>query len=76
MKPGTTCIYEGTTEKGFEHNEVTVTSETKDILGVTCVAVMDTVKVGVPGVLEEETIDWYAQDNSGNVWYFGEDSFC
>ena len=76
LKPGTTYIYEGTTEKGFEHNEETVTSETKDNLGITCVVVRDTVKVGVPGVLEEETIDWYAQDNSGNVWYFGENSVC
>jgi hypothetical protein len=74
LKPGTTYTYEGITEKGFEHDEVTVTSETKDILGVTCVVVRDTVKVGVPGVLEEATIDWYAQDNAGNVWYFGENS--
>jgi hypothetical protein len=22
----------------------------------------------------EETCDWYAQDQEGNVWYFGEDS--
>jgi hypothetical protein len=24
--------------------------------------------------LAEETLDWYAQDQAGNVWYFGEDS--
>ena len=42
------------------------------ILGVTCVVVSDTVKVD--GVLEEATLDWYAQDKQGNVWYFGEDS--
>jgi hypothetical protein len=28
----------------------------------------------VGGVKEEETIDWYAQDINGNVWYFGENS--
>ena len=28
----------------------------------------------VDGELAEETFDWYAQDNDGNVWYFGEDS--
>ena len=22
----------------------------------------------------EDTLDWYAQDTSGNVWYFGEDT--
>lgn len=25
-------------------------------------------------VLVEETVDWYAQDNDGNVWYLGEDT--
>ena len=24
--------------------------------------------------MDLETFDWYAQDNDGNVWYFGEDS--
>jgi hypothetical protein len=28
----------------------------------------------VDGKLEEMTLDWYAQDKQGNVWYFGEDS--
>ncbi len=72
LTPGTTYIYEGTTEKGNEHVEVTVTSDTKVILGVTCVAVRDTVTVD--GELIEDTIDWYAQDKNGNVWYFGENS--
>lgn len=70
--PGTTFIYDGITEKGNEHNEVYVSSETKVILGVTCIVVKDTVMVD--GVLEEATLDWYAQDRQGNVWYFGEDS--
>ena len=72
LTPGTTYVYEGVTEKGNEHNEVYVTHDTKVILGVTCIVVKDTVKVD--GVLEEETIDWYAQDKNGNVWYFGENS--
>jgi hypothetical protein len=70
--PGTTFIYDGPTEKGNEHNGVFVSPETKLILGVTCVVVKDTVTVD--GVLEEATLDWYAQDRQGNVWYFGEDS--
>jgi hypothetical protein len=69
---GSTYIYEGLTEKGNERVEVRVTNETKVILGVTCVAVRDTGYVD--GTLEEDTIDWYAQDKSGNVWYFGENS--
>lgn len=72
LKPGATLVYEGKTEKGNEHNEVAVLPETKVILGVTCVVVSDTVTVD--GTLEEATIDWYAQDEQGNVWYFGEDS--
>jgi hypothetical protein len=72
LKPGTTFVYEGKTEKGNEHNETYISSETKVIMGVTCVVVED--KVLVDGVLEEATLDWYAQDKQGNVWYFGEDS--
>lgn len=70
--PGTRFVYDGTTEKGNEHNEVYITSEMKVILGVTCVVVNDTVMVD--GAMEEQTLDWYAQDTQGNVWYFGEDS--
>jgi len=72
LEPGTTFVYEGRTEKGNEHNEVYVSFETKVILGVTCVVVSDTVMVD--GKLEEATLDWYAQDKQGNVWYFGEDT--
>ena len=28
----------------------------------------------VPDALHEITLDWYAQDTGGNVWYFGEDT--
>jgi hypothetical protein len=72
LTPGSIYVYDGITEKGNEHVEVMVTNETKVILGVTCVAVRDTGTVN--GVLEEDTIDWYAQDKNGNVWYFGENS--
>jgi hypothetical protein len=72
LEPGTTRIYEGQTDKGFEHVEVTVTSDTKQVMGVTCVVVRDVVTVD--GKMEEDTFDWYAQDKDGNVWYFGEDT--
>lgn len=71
LKPGTTYIYEGTSEEGAEKNEVVVTDETKTILGVQCTVVHD--RVWLEGDLIEETFDWYAQDKDGNVWYFGED---
>lgn len=72
LTPGTTFIYEGMTEKGNEHVEVKVTHNTKVILGVTCIEVRDTGTVS--GVLAEDTLDWYAQDKDGNVWYFGENA--
>ena len=72
LQPGRTFVYEGKTEVGNEHDEVYVSRDTKVIVGVTCVVVTDTVTVD--GKLEELTIDWYAQDKQGNVWYFGEDA--
>ncbi len=72
LTPGTTFIYEGQTAAGLEHVEFFVTHNTKVILGVTCVEVHDTVKVN--GELTEDTLDWFAQDKDGNVWYFGENS--
>lgn len=70
LTPGTTFIYEKHTTGETEVVEVNVTGETKVILGVTCVVVHDTATVN--GELKEDTIDWYAQDKAGNVWYFGE----
>ena len=72
LTPGTTWIYEGESDGEVEHNEVIVTHETRDVMGVTCVVVRDVVSIG--GEVVEDTIDWYAQDADGNVWYFGEES--
>ena len=72
LTPGTTLIYEGDSEDGKERNEVEVTHDTKEIIGVTCIVVRD--RVWLEGELIEDTFDWYAQDKDGNVWYFGEDS--
>jgi hypothetical protein len=47
-----------------------VTGKTKLIGGVTCVVVTD--QVAENDVVIEDTQDWYAQDNAGNVWYCGE----
>ena len=56
--------------EGDEHVEVKVLSDTKLILGVNATVVSDRVFQG--GVLIEDTLDYYAQDVDGNVWYFGE----
>src|ERR1700682_2756556 len=70
--PGKTFIYEGQTTEGFEHVEFAVTHATRVILGVTCIEVHDTRKIG--GIVTEDTRDWFAQDKDGNVWYFGENT--
>jgi hypothetical protein len=51
---------------------VSVTNQTREIMGVTATVVRD--QVFVAGELVEDTLDWFAQDRSGNVWYFGEDT--
>lgn len=72
LVPRTRYIYEGETEGGRERNEVYVTTETKEVMGVKTRVVWD--RVWLNNELIEETYDWYAQDEEGNVWYFGEDS--
>ena len=49
-----------------------ITDQTKEILGVTTIVVRE--REWEDGELIEDTFDWYANDNEGNVWYFGEDS--
>jgi len=72
LKPGTTFIYRGESDGVPTREEVSVTSKTKKILGVTCIVVH--ARAFEDGVLIEDTFDWYAQDKDGNVWYFGEDT--
>jgi len=70
--PGTIFYYEAETDDGLEETITEVTSDTKIILGITTVVVHDT--AFLDGTLIEDTLDWYAQDVDGNVWYFGEDT--
>jgi len=74
LVPGTTFFYEG---EGGEENEtlraeVYVSNETREVMGVNTTVVKETEYED--GELEEESLKWYAQDNEGNVWYFGENS--
>jgi hypothetical protein len=52
---------------------VRVTRRTKMVDGVRAVVVRDVVR-RPDGTLAEATDDWYAADDAGNVWYFGEDT--
>src|SRR5215468_10456908 len=72
LMPGTTFIYETNAPDGLEHDEFAVTHNTRVIFGVKCTEVHDTVTTN--GVLAEDTLDWFAQDTDGNVWYFGENT--
>ena len=72
LKPGMVFIYEGMRDGQPRRAEVTVTNETKTIMGVPCIVTRDVVTSKTE--LVEKTTDWYAQDSSGNVWYFGEDT--
>jgi hypothetical protein len=49
---------------------VRVTRRIERIRGIPCVVVLD--RAYVDGRLRESTIDWFAQDDKGTVWYFGE----
>ena len=72
LTPGTTFVYEGITSTGLVHVDFAVTHNTKQILGVTTVEVHDTVFTN--GAVTEDTLDWFAQDKTGNVWYLGENT--
>lgn len=83
--PNTTFIYKAETPDGCEEDHFTVTGDTKAIT-----ISGDTINVRViqdlayedaecdgadPADLHEKTFDWHAQDDFGNVWYFGEQTF-
>ena len=74
MKPGTRWTYRESEGGETLTVVVTATSETKRLAnGVEARVVRDTVTTE-SGELIEDTLDWYAQDDEGNVWYMGEDT--
>ncbi|MGQ0566611.1 MAG: calcium-binding protein [Gemmobacter sp.] len=70
LRPGTTFVYAN--PQNGESNTFIVTHDTRVVDGVTCVVVRDIAYVN--GLVVEDTLDWFAQDDEGNVWYFGEAS--
>jgi hypothetical protein len=68
--PGTTYVYTGVEGGAPARDVVSVSRATITIAGVRCRVVHD--RLYRRGRLAERTSDWYAQDRSGNVWYFGE----
>jgi hypothetical protein len=72
LVPGTTFIYEDHFAGSIMRDEFAVTHNTRVLDGVACVEVHDS--VFTDGALTEDTLDWFAQDRDGNVWYFGENT--
>ena len=73
MKPGSTWVFrESAADGSTQRVEITVTAQTRNILGIRATVVHDV--VSEDGQLVEDTFDWYAQDRLGNLWYLGEDT--
>jgi hypothetical protein len=73
MRPGSRWTYRVTDPRGGRRLvEVTVTDQTKTILGVVARVVHGVLTVD--GRPAEASDDWYAQDTEGNIWYLGEDT--
>ncbi|MEX1253158.1 MAG: hypothetical protein WEE64_02340 [Dehalococcoidia bacterium] len=73
MKPGNRWVSNETDADGnLLQVEVTVTTDKREILGISATVVHDVVTQD--GEVLEDTFDWYAQDVDGNIWYMGEDT--
>ncbi len=72
FEPGKIFRYESETDEGLEVTIDEVTDLQKTVMGVAVTVVHD--QVFLNDELIEDTYDWYAQDEDGNVWYFGEDT--
>jgi hypothetical protein len=70
LEPGATFTFEGSEDDEEVVVTIDVLAETRVVAGVTSVVVRD--REYVDGMLEEDTLDWFAQDDDGNVWYMGE----
>ena len=70
LKPGTVFVYKGSEDGQHLVEHLRVTHRHRSIAGVSAVVISDILYAN--GHLNEKTTDWYANDNRGNTWYFGE----
>ena len=85
LVPGTTFVYKAEGPDGCEEDHFTVTNNHKDITingeTVRTRVILDTAYEDdeCNGVDDSEvvelTYDWHAQDDGGNIWYFGEETY-
>jgi hypothetical protein len=69
---GRTLVYSGTKDGKKAIDLFHASRRTRVVAGVRTRVVED--RLFLDGILEERTSDYYAQDECGNVWYFGEDT--
>jgi hypothetical protein len=74
MTAGTRWNYREVDEEGNTLTTTVIATGTTRKLanGITARVVRDTVRSA--GTILEDTVDWYAQDRAGNLWYLGEDT--
>lgn len=73
FKPGTKFHFTGAKDGRPQTDDEVVLHRTLLIIGVRSTIVRDT--VSERGHPIERTLDYYAQDKQGNVWYMGEDAY-
>src|SRR5437868_5345917 len=78
LTPGTKQFFRGRSDDGCELDRMAITDDVKQIDGIRTRVVHDVVfeDAKCNGTLKkvEDTLDFYAQDDAGNVWYMGEHS--
>lgn len=73
LEVGTVSRFRGSESGTHFRQRMEITDRTKTIEGIETIVVRDVIR-RMDGSLKEKTHDWYANDNDGNVWYFGEDT--
>ena len=69
--PGRIMVYAGNDGAVRDSVEVRDSDQTRVVMGVTCM--VSEFRAWENGELVEIARDWYAQDQAGTVWYFGEE---
>lgn len=69
---GQTYVYMAGEVGSLPNEEIRIQrrTSTKTVKGINCIIHHDLVSLN--GILIEDTDDWIAQDDNGNLWYFGE----
>jgi hypothetical protein len=68
---GSKFVLEAKTDEGAERTEILIPGWTKTVMGIETLVYWD--RVYRDGELIEDTRDYLAQHENGDVWYFGED---